>query len=286
MNKKRLKQSVGTRVHLQPKAKTVAEGLLLPQQDDVWIIQTVHPDGAVELKNTSTDYVAKLGADNIYNFDSNNQLSADGAKHGFLTLTVQIFTSSRGIWIQPLPQYIKRRLLGGKKGAELANAETDRKALTLLERKLLETFRIEDDRARDQIRAQWNLVNSSQTCPSIGVVMDHIKRICAASLNQRGLEMMRVLMQHLDSLSESVTSAFFPAATKVIEKSFPKNIHLEFAKKTTDVFQRKGVPTTKFSERVFQLNVSLIEVDCLNRSSRAIASAHLLLEELHLLLGK
>ena len=64
----------------------------------------------VELSNISVHHVAKLGSDHIHHFDSDPMSETDGFKHGFFTLTVQVFMSGRRLWVEPLPSYTRKRL--------------------------------------------------------------------------------------------------------------------------------------------------------------------------------
>ncbi|HQQ74048.1 MAG TPA: hypothetical protein PK031_02760 [Pseudomonadales bacterium] len=75
--------------------------MLQAEQDYVWHVQSVSKDGAVTIRNISTDHLAALGSDHIRNFDTDIPSEIDGFKHGFLTLKgVAIFKDGHFI-IEP-----------------------------------------------------------------------------------------------------------------------------------------------------------------------------------------
>ncbi len=110
MNKEKLKKCRGYHVRLRPPARSIFDGRQIPQRYDIWIIDSVRRDGVVELLNIITHHRAELGSDHIHHFDSDSMSEKDGLKHGFLTLTMQIFMSGIKLWSEPLPPYKCRRL--------------------------------------------------------------------------------------------------------------------------------------------------------------------------------
>lgn len=110
MNTQKLKQYLLQRVRLRPEARSIPHRHPLHSTDDVWIVTAVRRDGVVELSNTTTGHIARLGADHIHHFDSDPMSETDGLKHGFFTLTVQVFMSGCRLWVEPLPSRMRRGL--------------------------------------------------------------------------------------------------------------------------------------------------------------------------------
>jgi len=103
MKKDQLKKCLRFRVRLRPHVIGLIQGKVVPARDDIWIVQAVKEDGVVELSNTCTGHVAKLGTDHIHHFDSDPMSETDGLKHGFFTLLVQVYMSGNRLWVEPLP---------------------------------------------------------------------------------------------------------------------------------------------------------------------------------------
>ena len=96
-----MKKNIGARVQLKPTPHRLDEyGRKLPPAADDWIIEDVSADG-VRIKNVRTDHTTTLGKDHIYDYVSNPDQSQHGVKHGFLTLKVQLFLSTKGVSITP-----------------------------------------------------------------------------------------------------------------------------------------------------------------------------------------
>ena len=96
-----MKKNVGARVQLKPTPHRLDEyGRKLPPVADDWIIEEVSAEG-VRIKNVRTDHTTTLGKDHIYDYVSNPDRSKGGPKHGFLTLKVQLFLTSKEVSITP-----------------------------------------------------------------------------------------------------------------------------------------------------------------------------------------
>lgn len=117
MNKAGLKRSLWYRVRLRPPARSVLNARTLSQRDDVWIVRSILPNGGIELSNTATGHLAKLGADHIHHFDTDPMSESGCLHHGFFTLTVQIFMSGNRLWFDPLHTYERQRLTRRSRGA-------------------------------------------------------------------------------------------------------------------------------------------------------------------------
>jgi hypothetical protein len=101
MNIEKLRRSLYTRLRLRPIAISVQPDGAFERHDDVWLLQRVS-QAEVELSNISTGHVAKLGTDHIHHFDSDPQSGTATEKHGFLTLTVQVFLEGSKLWLEPV----------------------------------------------------------------------------------------------------------------------------------------------------------------------------------------
>ena len=102
MNWAQFQKNVGIRVQIEPMACRLNElGGELPEENEDWIVESISADGVVSLRNVTTDHVAVLGKDHIYDFRSNPGRSKDGVTHGFLVLKVQIFLQRARLWLRP-----------------------------------------------------------------------------------------------------------------------------------------------------------------------------------------
>lgn len=102
MNIAKLRRNLYERVRFRPSAISVQPDETMAQYDDVWILTGVASDGMVELSNQETGHVAKLGTDHIHHFDSDPPSSTPSLRHGFLTLTVQIYLQGARLWLEPV----------------------------------------------------------------------------------------------------------------------------------------------------------------------------------------
>lgn len=101
MNWEQMKKNKGARVQVQPTAcRMDKHGNALPAIDDEWLIQDVS-DAGVQISNPRTGHQTILGKDHIYKYTSNPDRSQGGIKHGFLSLTVQIFLQGNNLSIRP-----------------------------------------------------------------------------------------------------------------------------------------------------------------------------------------
>jgi hypothetical protein len=101
MNKEMMKKNVHAHVLLQPPACRLDEnGFEVPASvdDDWWLIQSITDEG-VTISDPRTGHVRLLGYDHIHKFTSDGV--KDGAKRGFLTLTVQLYVQARDVRVMP-----------------------------------------------------------------------------------------------------------------------------------------------------------------------------------------
>lgn len=108
MNIAKLKRSLLARVRLRPMTIAIDPSGDEVHVDDVWLVAEVTEDGVVELLNTRTSHIAKLGTDHIHHFDSDPPSNIDGLAHGFYVLTIQVFVKGSKLWIEPLPPHARR----------------------------------------------------------------------------------------------------------------------------------------------------------------------------------
>jgi len=95
-------KNIGMRVQIEPPACWLeANGHVLPERHDDWLIENIGSNEAVVLRNLTTDHVVELGKDHIYDYRSNPFRSKNGLKHGFLILKVQVFVQGVEAWLRP-----------------------------------------------------------------------------------------------------------------------------------------------------------------------------------------
>lgn len=109
MNKSKLKDLRGYRVRLRRPAISLLHGRIVARRDDEWIVTDTEP-GVLVIQNTVTSHRARLGTDHLHQFDSDPQRDWNGLRHGFLTLTVQIYMSGYELWMEPLSHIERRKL--------------------------------------------------------------------------------------------------------------------------------------------------------------------------------
>jgi hypothetical protein len=100
MNKDKLRKMQFHRVRLRPIVRTLTARADTTPQDDDWIIEEIN-DLGVRVKNMRTDHSPLLGFDHIHNYTTDSNRDWDGAKHGFLILTVQLYLDGWNVQIEP-----------------------------------------------------------------------------------------------------------------------------------------------------------------------------------------
>jgi hypothetical protein len=114
MNLEQLKRNVGDHVSLHPGAVCLDDGgNELRDFDDDWAIREVSKDG-VRIENISTGHTVLLGPDHIHHYTSNPGRRTPGIRHGFLSLTVQLFLQGWAVHIRPTSRPGERTTFDGK----------------------------------------------------------------------------------------------------------------------------------------------------------------------------
>lgn len=102
MNKDKLRKSIYHRVRLRPMAKEYFGSIESnPIIDDDWSIEQVTDEG-VRIGNLRTHHTKLLGFDHIHHYVSDPGRNSDGFKHGFLTLTVQLYLDGWHVRVEPV----------------------------------------------------------------------------------------------------------------------------------------------------------------------------------------
>ncbi len=101
MNKDMIKKMLYHRVRIRPIAKELQGTIELPEVDDEWIIEQISGNG-VTINNPRTRHSKLIGFDHIYHYTSDPSKDYDGLKHGFLTLTVQLYIAGLYVNIEPI----------------------------------------------------------------------------------------------------------------------------------------------------------------------------------------
>ncbi len=101
MNKDMIKKMRYHRVRIRPVAKRLIGATELPEIDDEWSIEHI-TDKGVTIRNMRTYHSKLLGFDNIHHYTSDPSKDYDGFKHGFLTLTVQLYLDGWHVRIEPM----------------------------------------------------------------------------------------------------------------------------------------------------------------------------------------
>lgn len=100
MNWAQLKKNVGWHIRLVPIAcRLDLNGRPLPDRDDEWFIKEVGED-LLSIQHV-TGITAVLAKDHIHHFTSDPLRRIGDARHGFLTLNVQLFIQGAAAWIRP-----------------------------------------------------------------------------------------------------------------------------------------------------------------------------------------
>ncbi len=89
------------RIQLVPPAHRLDDvGKLLPQIDDVWLVEGVSEEG-VRISNPRTGLSVVLGLDHIHSYASNPNRKDGGLKFGFFTLKVQLTLKRYEVIVRP-----------------------------------------------------------------------------------------------------------------------------------------------------------------------------------------
>lgn len=90
------------RVQIEPPAFRLDRlGHVLPILRDDWVIDSITKDGVIRLRNLSSDHIAELGKDHVYDYRSDPSRSKHGGRYGFLILKVQVFMQENHLWLRP-----------------------------------------------------------------------------------------------------------------------------------------------------------------------------------------
>ncbi|HKR39833.1 MAG TPA: hypothetical protein VJU59_09160 [Paraburkholderia sp.] len=101
MNWNQFQKNIGMRMLIEPPAcRLTDDGHILPESHDEWLIESVSAETA-KLRNLTSDHVAELGKDHIYDYRSDPSRTNDDVRAGFLVLKMQIFLQGPKIWLRP-----------------------------------------------------------------------------------------------------------------------------------------------------------------------------------------
>lgn len=154
--------------------------------------------------------------------------------------------------------------------------------LNILDRKLKDALSAADEETLVAIRSAWQDVNASPTCATTTIVMGNIKSACSQGISQRKNEALRIVAETLSDYPGALSEDFISTAKRMVSAQFPKDLYQNTVKHTPVVFNHKQAPPHKFSDRVFALDMAVIEGGGFNGATSAVRTIHTLLDEIGL----
>ncbi|WP_156954348.1 hypothetical protein [Paraburkholderia acidipaludis] len=101
MNWNQFQKNIGMRVRIEPPACRLNDaGHILPESHEEWLIESISAD-TINLRNLTSNHVAELGKDHVYDYRSDPSRTKGDVKYGFLILKVQVFMQGDDIWLRP-----------------------------------------------------------------------------------------------------------------------------------------------------------------------------------------
>ena len=101
MNWNQFQKNIGMRVRIEPPACRLSDaGHIAPESHEEWLIEEMAAD-TIKLRNLTSDHVAVLGKDHVYDYRSDPSRTSADVRYGFLILKVQVFVQGQEVWLRP-----------------------------------------------------------------------------------------------------------------------------------------------------------------------------------------
>jgi hypothetical protein len=142
--------------------------------------------------------------------------------------------------------------------------------MILIDRKLKEALGYIDDETAFKVRELWKSITPAPACPSSSELIEEVNSICHEGLTNRGKKIKATIAEVLEGINISLDKEFIKSILELAKKHFPEDQYVSLLKNTKGVYERRNAPKQKFSERGYDLEVSLIICGSANLSRKAI----------------
>lgn len=103
MNRKKMKESIGSMVQIRPPAISLDDrGAQQPRRDDLWYIERVERR-EVRIQNVVTRHTIDLGPEHVHGFDRTGTTDYPGHAAGVLKLRSQVVLQGNAVQLAPIP---------------------------------------------------------------------------------------------------------------------------------------------------------------------------------------
>ncbi len=151
--------------------------------------------------------------------------------------------------------------------------------ISLFERKLSDALRAVDSSTLEESRILKKDVGPSPKCPPIGDVMRQTQQALGRGHGARE----GVAKQLVNETATTYASLFSPELAKeimrVVEKLFPQDHYVQSARNTQGLYERSMAPPNKFSQRIFEHEMSLVQVSAANASIQTLSRIRTVLDD-------
>ena len=154
-----------------------------------------------------------------------------------------------------------------------------RQATRLFANKLTDALSAADDIALAEVRGLWKGIGPASTCPNVGDLMRNIQHALARGYLSRHNAVIDLAAKTATSYPSLLCSSFTSELMSVVEHLFQKDHLVDSARNTLGVYQRMQAPGNKFDQRVFEIELGLIQASAANNASRTISRVRTLLED-------
>lgn len=154
-----------------------------------------------------------------------------------------------------------------------------RQVIQLFNARLVDVLRVADDAALAEARDAWAGIGPAPSCPFIGDVMRNVQNALGRGHVAREKAAQLLVSETVAAYEKLLSPQLMRELMSVIEKAFPLTQFVEFARNTKGVYQRALAPKSKYDERVFELELSLIIVSASNMSRQTVSRLCTLLND-------
>jgi len=161
--------------------------------------------------------------------------------------------------------------------------EIEMNLIGLIDKKIREELRFIDQKTESQVRDLWSTVTQAPTCPSASKVIKNINKVCHTGLLQRGKVIQDAVINTIKEIEGTINKETIENILAIAKKHFPENQFVALVENTKGVYQSGNIPSHKYCERSFRLEITAIKSPCAaNLSRQAIGVLKTNLEEIDL----
>lgn len=143
--------------------------------------------------------------------------------------------------------------------------------IALFEKKLSDALRAVDRSTLEESRNLMKDVGPLPKCPPIGDVMRQTQQVLSRGHGDRE----GVAKQLVSEIVIGYASIFSPELAneimRVVEKLFPRDHYVQSARNTQGQYARSKAPSNKFSQRIFEHEMSVVQVGAVNAAIQTLS---------------